>query len=66
MGWEGLLAQFIVSHYKKIGDSIGVLGQPVCLVSDAVAVGSFAFIFGCAPVGQTSGSVAVPTWGLVS
>ena len=30
-----------------------------------VAVGGFAFLFGCAPVGRTSGSVVVPAWGLV-
>ena len=60
-------AQFIkiISHYKKIGCSIGVLRQTACLVVNPVAVGSFAFLFGCTPMGRTSGSVVVPTWGLI-
>ena len=55
----------IVSHYKKIGYNIGVLQRTACFVVGPVAVGNFAFLFGCAPVGRTSGSVMVPTWGLV-
>ena len=44
---------------------IDVLQQTACLVVSLVAVGSFAFLFGCAPVGRTSDSMMVPTWGLI-
>ena len=67
VGSNGFSAQFIkiISHYKKIGYGIGVLQRAACLVVGPVAVGGFAFLFGCTPVGRTSGSVMVPTWGLV-
>ena len=63
VGSNNFSAQFIgvVSHYKKIGCSIGVLQRTACLVVGPVTVGSFAFLFGCAPVGRASGSVVVPT-----
>ena len=47
------------------GYGINVLQQTACLVVGPVAVGDFAFLFGCTPVGRTSGSVVVPAWGLV-
>ena len=67
VGSSGFLAQFIgiVSHCKRIGFNINVLQQTACLVVSQVAVGSFAFLFNCTPVGRTSGSVIVPAWGLV-
>ena len=67
VGSNNFSAQFIkvVSHCKKIGYSIDVLQQTACLVVGPVAVGGFAFLFNCAPVGWASDSVMVPTWGLV-
>ena len=67
VGSGGFSAQFIkmVSHYKKIGYNIGVLRRTSCLVVGPVAVGNFAFLFNCEPVGRTSGSMVVPTWGLI-
>ena len=49
----------VVSHYGEIGCSIGVLQRAACLVVGTVNVGSFAFLFGYAPVGGTSDSVVV-------
>ena len=51
----------IISHYKKIGYNINVLQQTACLVVNPITVGNFAFLFNCTPVGQTSGSMMVPT-----
>ena len=67
VGSGGFSAQFveIISHYKKIGYNINVLQQTACLVVNPVTVGNFAFLFNCTPVGQTSDSVMVPTWGLI-
>ena len=67
VGSNNFSAQFIkiISHYKKIGYNINVLQRTACLVVGPVAVGGFAFLFCCAPVGRTSGSMMVPTWGLV-
>ena len=67
VGSNGFSAQFIgiISHYGGIGCGINVLQRTACLVVGPVAVGNFAFLFGCAPVGRASGSVAVPTWGLI-
>ena len=63
VGSNNFSAQFIkiISHYKKIGCSIGVLQQTACLVVNPITVGGFAFLFNCTPVGRTSGSVVVPT-----
>ena len=67
VGSNGFSAQFIgmISHYGGVGYGIDVLQQTACLVVGPVAVGGFAFLFGCALVGRTSDSVVVPTWGLV-
>ena len=67
VGSNNFSAQFIkiISHYKKIGCSVGVLRRTSCLVVSPVAVGGFAFLFGCAPVGRTSNSMMVPTWRLI-
>ena len=67
VGSDGFSARFvkIISHRGKIGYDIDVLRRAACLVVDPVAVGGFAFLFGCAPVGRASDSVVVPTWGLV-
>ena len=67
VGSNNFSARFIkiISHYKRIGYNIGVLRRTACLVVGPVAVGGFAFLFGCAPVGRASGSMVVPTWGLI-
>ena len=60
---DAFLAQFIkvISPYKKIDCGICVLQRAACVVVNPVKVGSFAFFFGCTPVGRTSDSVTVPT-----
>ena len=55
----------MVSHCRGIGCGVDVLRQAACLVVGPVAVGGFAFLFGCTPVGRASDSMMVPTWGLV-
>ena len=63
VGSNNFSAQFvgIVSHYKRVGYNISVLQWTACLVVNPVAVDSFAFLFGCTPVGWTSDSMTVPT-----
>ena len=67
VNFNNFSAQFvkIISHYKGVGYGIDVLQQTACLVVGPVAVGGFAFLFGCTLVGRSSDSVMVPTWGLV-
>ena len=67
VGSGGFSAQFIkiISHCGKICFNIDVLRRTACLVVGPITVGNFAFLFNCTPVGQASGSVVVPTWGLV-
>ena len=67
VGSNNFSAQFIkiISHCKKIGYGINVLQRTACLVVGPVTVGNFAFLFGCTPVGRTSDSMMVPTWGLI-
>ena len=67
VGSNNFSAQFIkmISHYKKIGCNIDVLQQTACLVVNPIAVGNFAFLFNCTPVGRTSDSMMVPTWRLI-
>ena len=63
VGSNSFSARFIgmVSHCGGIGYGISVLQRAACLVVGLVAVGGFAFLFGCAPVGRTSDSMMVPT-----
>ena len=63
VGSNNFSAQFnkIISHCGEIGYNINVLQQTACLVVNPITVGSFAFLFGCTPVGRTSDSVMVPT-----
>ena len=63
VGSNDFSAQFIkvVSHCGRIGCSVNVLQQTVCLVVNPITVGNFAFLFGCTPVGRTSDSMMVPT-----
>ena len=60
-GSNNFSAQFIkiISHYKKIGYNINVLQQTACLVVNQIAVGKFAFLFNCTPMGRTSDSMMV-------
>ena len=51
----------VISHYKKNGYSINVEQETACLVVNPIMVGNFAFLLNCAPAGQTSDSVTVPT-----
>ena len=63
VGSNNFSAQFIkiISHYNKIGYNINVLQQTACLVVNQIAVGNFALLFNCTPVGRTSNSMMVPT-----
>ena len=67
VGSNNFSAQFIkmVSHYGGIVYGVAVLRRTARLVVGPAAVGSFAFLFNCTPVGRTSDSMMVPTWGLV-
>ena len=55
---DGFSVQFIgeVSRFWRVGCNIDVLQRTACLV---VAVGGFAFLFDCAPVGQASASTSM-------
>ena len=44
----------IVVRYKKIGYNINVMRQTACLVVNPIKVNSFAYLFNCTTVGQTS------------
>ena len=63
VGSNNFSAQFIkiISRCGGIGCGVDVLQQTACLVVGPVAVGGFAFLFGCTPVGRTSDSMMVPT-----
>ena len=63
VGSNNFSAQFIeiISHYKKIGQNIIILQQIACLVVYSITVGSFALLFNCMLVGQTSDSTMGPT-----
>ena len=54
VGSGGFSAWFvgIISNYKKIGYGIGVLWRTAHLMVSPVAVGVFAFLFGCEPLGR--------------
>ena len=67
VGSDSFSAQFIkiMSHCEKVGCGINVLQQTACLVVSPVAVGNFAYLFNCTPMGRTSDSMMVPTWGLI-
>ena len=67
VGSNDFSAQFIgvISRCGGIGCSINVLQQTACLVVNPITVGRFAFLFNCMPVGRTSDSMMVPTWGLI-
>ena len=44
----------IVVCYKKIGYNINVMRQTACLVVNQIKVNSFAYLFNCTTVGQTT------------
>ena len=52
----------IVVRCGRVGCGVGMVRRSACLVFGPVAVNNFASLFGCAPVGRSSGSVA-PAWG---
>ena len=63
VGGAGFSGRFggVVVRYRRVGYNINIMRQSACLVFDHVAVGGFASLFGCAPVGRASGSVISPT-----
>ena len=65
VGWAGFSDRFggVVVRYRRVGCGINIVRRSACLVFGPVAVGSFASLFGCAPVGRASDSVMAPTWG---
>lgn len=53
-------------RYGRIGYGIDLMRRSACLVVvDPAAVGGFAFLFGCAPVGHASDSIVGPAWDLL-
>ena len=44
----------VIVLYKKIGCNKDVLQQMVCLIVNPIKVNSFAYLFNCTTVGQTS------------
>ena len=63
VGGAGFSGRFggIIVRYKHIGYNIIIMRQSACLVYGPVAVGGFASLFGCTPVGRASDSMMVPT-----
>ena len=53
----------IIVRYKRVGCGVDIMWWSACLVFGPVAVGGFASLFGCTPVGRVSGSLVAPTWG---
>ena len=51
----------IIVRYKRIGCGMGVVRRSACLVFGPVAVGGFASLFNCTPVGRASDSMMAPT-----
>ena len=51
----------VVVRCRRVGCNVDVVRRSACLVFGPVAVGGFASLFGCAPVGRASGSVMAPT-----
>ena len=52
--------QKIVSRYKRIGYTVGVMRQSACLVVNPITVNNFAVLFNCTPVGRGSDSMIAP------
>ena len=65
VGRAGFSGRFggVVVRCGRVGCGVGVMRRSACLVFGPVAVGGFASLFGCAPVGRASGSVVAPAWG---
>ena len=63
VGGVGFSGRFggVVVRYKRIGYNINIMRQSACLVFSPIAVGGFASLFGCAPVGRASDSMMAPT-----
>ena len=53
----------IIVRYKRVGYCMNIMRRSACLVFGPVAVGGFASLFGCTPVGRASDSMVAPTWG---
>ena len=53
----------VIVRCRRIGYGVDVVRRSAFLVFGPIAVGGFASLFGCAPVGRASGSVMAPAWG---
>ena len=51
----------VVVRCRRVGCGVDVVRRSACLVFGPVAVGGFASLFGCAPVGRASDSMMAPT-----
>ena len=51
----------VVVRCERVGYGINMVRRSACLVFDPIAVGGFASLFGCAPVGRASDSMVAPT-----
>ena len=63
VGRAGFSDQFrkVVVRYKRIGYGVNIMRRSECLVFGPVAVGDFASLFNCTPVGRASDSMMAPT-----
>ena len=41
-----------INHYKRVGYSMGIIGQSACQVIKTITVYSYVFLFNCMMVGQ--------------
>ena len=51
----------VVVRYRRVGCGMGMVRQSACLVFGPFAVGGFASLFNCTPVGRASDSMMAPT-----
>ena len=49
----------MINHYKRDGNNIDVMGQPVCIVINRTTVYSNGFLFYCKMLGQASDSIRI-------
>ena len=63
MGGAGFSGRFggVVVRCRRVGCGVGMVRQSACLVFGPVAVGGFASLFNCTPVGRASDSMMAPT-----
>ena len=63
VGRAGFSRRFgkVVVRCRRVGCGVGVGRQSACLVFGPVAVGGFASLFNCTPVGRAADSMMAPT-----